>query len=65
MMPECLRNAIVMCAAVLSLGTAVSSQVIEGNKPPGSEVINVFNPIEGRITVLSARPEGARAVEKG
>ena len=54
----------------LSVAIAVGQQRPPDQRPPdqprpvGPEGLPVFNPVEGRIRVLSSRPEGAR-VEKG
>jgi HlyD family secretion protein len=57
--------ALVGLAALLTV-TIASAQHGAADGPAGSDVrgVAVFNPVEGRITVLSCRPDGAR-VEKG
>lgn len=63
-MPQYLRAALLLVAVALMPCSTVLAQVKEKDTPPGSEAVNVFNPIEGRATVLSAKSEGSR-VKKG
>jgi HlyD family secretion protein len=58
-------GALVGIAALLTV-TIAAAQHRTADSPAGPDVqgIAVFNPVEGRITVLSSLPEGAR-VEKG
>ncbi len=50
-------------AIVLAVAMA-SAQERRASAPAEREGVDVFNPVEGRIVVLSSRPDGAR-VEKG
>ena len=58
-------GALIGIAAFLTV-TIASAQHRAADGPAGSEDrgVAVFNPVEGRITVLSSRPDGSR-VEKG
>jgi multidrug efflux pump subunit AcrA (membrane-fusion protein) len=57
-------GALVGLAALLTVTIAAGQHRAAVGTDPEGQGVAVFNPIEGRIRVLSSRPEGAR-VEKG
>jgi HlyD family secretion protein len=59
-----LRVGILVCAVDLVVGSTVSGQEQKPGEPGAAKGVNVFNPVEGRITVIDAKPEGA-IVKKG
>jgi multidrug resistance efflux pump len=57
-------GALVGLAALLAVTIAAGQHRAAVGTDPEGQAVAVFNPVEGRIRVLSSRPEGAR-VEKG
>jgi HlyD family secretion protein len=57
-------GALIGLAALLTVTIAAGQQRAAVGTEPEGQGVAVFNPVEGRIRVLSSRPEGAR-VEKG
>jgi len=63
MSPKILRIGVV-CSAIILAVVIASAQERRTDVSAESQGMELFNPAEGRIVVLSARPDGAR-VEKG
>lgn len=53
-----------VCVAGLVVGSDVDAQERPPRMPEPVPAVNVFNPVEGRITVLSSKPDGMH-VKKG
>jgi multidrug resistance efflux pump len=58
------RGGLLMAAAALIAGPTATAQDRKGGALDGPNVINVFNPVEGRATVVSCKREG-EIVKKG
>jgi HlyD family secretion protein len=53
------RGGLLMAATALVAGQPATAQDRKGGAPDGPQVVNVFNPVEGRATVRSCKLEGA------
>jgi hypothetical protein len=58
------RAGILICTMDLVVGSTASAQDRKPGEPDAAKAVNVFNPVEGRATVIFAKPEGA-LVKKG
>jgi HlyD family secretion protein len=59
-----MRAGILVCAVGLVVGSTTSAQDRKAEEPDAAKGVNVFNPVEGRATIILSKPEGA-AVKKG
>jgi HlyD family secretion protein len=58
------RGGLLLAVAAVVAGPHAAARGQEQGASEGPRVVNVFNPVEGRVTVLSCKPEGA-PVKKG